>query len=308
MKILLKVSLVLLSIILGLSFIYSSYTKAWPIESFEYRIVEYVQLPWLLSATAARALVGLEAALGVLIALNIFGKSKWVLKFSMLILVIFSIYLVYLWIAVGNDVNCGCFGDDILMTPSQSLIKNAVMLVLLFVLSKYHNGLKKRWLHILSIVGVLIGMAVPFVTQPIATAAPGFLKDEAYEMDLSVLYNEDQKDIPKIDVTKGKYVISYMSLTCPHCRKAAYKMHLMKQRNPDLPFFFVLNGKKKMLDNFWEDTKSNDIPYTMLAKDDFIRLSGPNVPAIYWIDNSTVEAKSTYLDLNQSSIEDWLKK
>ena len=293
-EILKQICLILLAIVIGVSFIYSAYTKSWPIESFEYRIVEYVQLPWLLSAIAARALVGLEAALGILITLHIFGRSKWVLKISMLILVVFSIYLVYLWIAVGNDVNCGCFGDDILMTPSESLIKNAVMLVLIFILDKYHNELKKRWLHVFSIVGVVIGMAVPFIAQPIATEAPGFLKDEAYKIDLSVLYEDDITAKPATDLTKGKYIISFMSLTCPHCRKAAYKMYLMKQRNSELPFYFILNGKKQLLDDFWEDTKSKDIPYTMLGRDKFIKLSGPSVPAIYWVNNSTVEATSTF--------------
>ncbi len=305
-EILAQVLLILLSIVIGVSFIYSAYTKSWPIESFEYRIVEYVQLPWLLSAIAARALVGLEAALGILITLNIFGKSKWILKFSMLILVIFSIYLVYLWIAVGNDVNCGCFGDDILMTPSESLIKNAIMLVLIFILNKYHKGLKKNWLHIFSIIGVIAGMSVPFIAQPIASSAPGFLKDEAYKVDLTVLYEEDINHPPTINLSEGKHIISFMSLTCPHCRKAAYKMYLMKQRNPDLPFYFILNGSTTLLDNFWEETKSGEIPYTMLGRDKFIKLSGPNVPAIYWINNSTVEAKSSYLDLSQTGIEDWV--
>ena len=44
----------------------------------------------------------------------------------------------------------------------------------------------------------------------------------------------------------------------------------------------------------------------MLLGRDFVSLSGLSLPAIYWINDGWVEAKSTYIDLSQAEIEKWL--
>jgi len=98
-----------------------------------------------------------------------------------------------------------------------------------------------------------------------------------------------------------------MSLTCPYCRIGAYKMYIIKKRNPQIPMFLVLNGKDKNLKPFFEDTKATNIPYTILRGTDFIKLAGLSLPAIYWVDNGIVINSSTYIDLDEGKIESWLK-
>ena len=82
----------------------------------------------------------------------------------------------------------------------------------------------------------------------------------------------------------------------------------MKEKNPDLPIYFVLNGDVKNLKPFYQDTKSQNIDYTMLNGRSFVYLAGLNMPAIFLVNNSTVENWITYFDLDQSKVENWLKK
>ena len=97
-----------------------------------------------------------------------------------------------------------------------------------------------------------------------------------------------------------------MSLTCPYCRIAANKMRIIKDRNPNIPFYFVLNGYREMLTPFFEDTRATNIPYCILLGRSFVMLGGTRMPSICLINNGIVEKKVDYFHLNQSQIEKWL--
>ncbi len=301
-----RISLITLSVLIGAVFLYSSYTKLDSIFGFEYTIVGFVHLPWLFAAVTARFLCGLEAALGVLLVLNLYGRKKWVLKTALALLIVFSLYLIYLWIKQGNNVNCGCFGDAIWMSPASSLIKNAI-LITATILLLFNNGLDKKWANIVSFPLLIILITLPFFLYEIPDQQPTWLQKDKFKLDLSSLYTPGKKDIPKIDLYKGKYIIAFFSPTCPHCQMAAYKMHLMKQNNPSLPFFMVIGGSMDLSD-FWAKSKAQNIPYTRLDKNKFLKLIGFSFPVIDWVNNDWVEAQTPYISLNQKEIEKWLKQ
>jgi len=298
---------IFLSIAVGATFLYSAYTKLYPIQRFEYTMVEFAHMPWQLAALAARFLIGLEAGLGALILLHFFGRAKWVLKAAAGLLILFSIYLIYLWVARGNDINCGCFGDAIWMSPSASLLKNIILLVVIFVLIKYHQGWRFRGSAWVSYLLMLAAIILPFILFAIPNNQPDWLKNGAYRLDMTDLYAPGKQDAPAVDLTKGKHIIAFFSAVCPHCQMAAYKLHLMKQKDPSLPVFMVIGGDRK-LDDWWKKTESQNIPYTRLARDQFIHIVGYSWPAIFLVNNDTVEAKSSYITLDQQVLEAWLKK
>ncbi len=309
MKLLKNLLLIILSIGLGITFLYSAYTKLNPIQSFEYTLVEYAHLPWTLAAIAARFFIGLEAALGFLLLFNIYGKKKWVLKASLALLVILSSYLIYLWSAFGNDVNCGCFGDSIWMSPSTSLLKNAALILCTTLLLLFYKGIQKKWASIISLIILPVVIILPYILFALPDQEPTWLQKDKFEIDLSSLYNPALSTTPPpIDLRKGKYVIAFMSLSCPHCRVAAHKMHIMKEKNPELPFFLVVGGLDENLKPFWKETGAESIPHTKLDSDTFTGLVGYKWPAIYWVNNSWVETETNYITMNQGEIEKWLKK
>lgn len=302
-----RIFLILLSFAVGCVFLYSAYTKLFPIQSFEYTMVEFGHLPWLVAAIAARGLIGLEAALGGLMVLHLFGKGKWVLKTALVLTVVFSLYLVYLWITVGNDVNCGCFGDAIWMSPAASLIKNVLLIIAIGLLIRYHLGFTQKWAAILSLSIGIATVAAIFILQPIPYDTPNWLKKDSYTLDLSPLYDPGKKDKPDTELRSGKHIIAFLSASCPHCRIAAQKMHIMKEHDPSLPFFMVIGGSSD-LDDFWKHTKAQNIPYTRLEKEAFYKLAGTEWPAIFLVTDSRVDAKITYISLNENVIHEWIKK
>jgi len=311
MKKLVAALLIILSVAVGALFIYSSYTKLYTLESFEsfqYSIVEYVKLPWLLAAIGGRLLIGLEMALGVLLLTHLWGKKKWVPRAAFALTIIFSIYLIYLWIYAGNDINCGCFGDAIWMSPSTSLIKNASLLLALFILIRFHNGFTNAKIQWLSLALTLAISSIAFILYPMPSSQPQWLKKGRFQLDMSKLYEPGKTDAPKVDLYKGKHVIAFFSLKCPHCQMAAYKMHIMKAKNPSLPFQMVIAGKDEYKVEFFNKTKATNIPYTKLKGDDFTALIGYSFPVIYFIKDGWVEAETNYIEMNQQSIEDWLAK
>jgi len=317
MRILFRIVLFIISLATGGMFLYSAYTKVLPIQPFEYTIVEQLHLPWLLASVLARILIGLEAALGGLIVLHLFGKNKLILKLALALLMLFSVYLVWLWVTAGNDVNCGCFGDYIWMSPSASLIKNAVLLLFIAVLIRWQRHLSFRWVNPITGLLLLIGVILPLILYPVSMGQPTWVKKDKFKLDMAALYQPIKDDTaalrvpypdkPTVDLSKGKYIIAFVSPSCEHCRIAARKMSIMKKNNPSLPFFMIIGGIASDLTDFWKYTNSGNIFYMRLHRDPFLEYTGGMFPQIFWINNGWVVAKSSYNTLNQPEIEQWMQ-
>ena len=300
-----RIILIILSVPTGGVFLYSAYTKLTPIQTFEYTIVEYAHFSWLFAAITARFLIGVESALGALLILNFYGYRKWVLKAALVLVALFSLYLIYLWYVVGNDINCGCFGDAIWMSPSSSLIKNIVLLTILWILLRYNKGFVFRWSNIISpllLVGTII---IVYSIYYIPINEPNWLRKDHYRIDFSVLYDSTKSDKPAIDLSKGKHIVGFFSQSCPHCRLTAYKMHLMKIQDTTLPFFMIIGGTSDLAD-FWKTTKAQNIPYTRLDKDNFLKYTGGIFPLIVLVNDGWVEAKTDYVTMDQAELAGWV--
>jgi hypothetical protein len=99
-----------------------------------------------------------------------------------------------------------------------------------------------------------------------------------------------------------------MSMSCPHCRIAAKKLRLIKEQNPNISIYLVLNGDKVKIKPFFEDTKAQNIDYCILNGRSFVYLAGLDMPAIFLVNNSVVENWVNYMELDQIEIENWLAK
>lgn len=304
-----KIIFVLLSICIGSIFIYSGYTKLYPIEPFEYTFVDIGAVNWQIAPFIARFFIGLEFLIGALLILHI-NLKRFTYKIGIGVLLLFSIYLILLMSFSGNKGNCGCFGTHLIMTPLQALIKNAVMLTILAILFKYHEGFQLRNKNkYIMLIPVVAAFAFPFILNPVElNYSEAYLNkpENNFKLELDSLYNNAKLNIPPHALSKGKHVIAFMSLTCPHCRIAANKIRVIRERNPSIPFYFVLNGDEKNLIPFFENTHTEDIPHCMLLGKNFILLAGTDMPAIYLVNNSIVEHVINYIDMDQTEIEKWL--
>lgn len=306
-----KAIFILLTSLMGLLFIYSGYTKLYPIEPFEYTFVDLGVSNWTLAPFIARLLISLEFFIGLMLLFNLYLK-RFTIKLTMVTLLFFSVYLVLMMAINGNNGNCGCFGEALVMSPLQALLKNAVMLVIAALILKFHEGysLGKMTIWLSALFG-FTALTMPHILNYVDLSySEAYLNkpNKTFEIPLDTLYNHAEINSPPKSLSKGKHIIAFMSLTCQHCRIAAKKLRIMKEKNPAIDVFFVLNGDDNHLRLFHEDTKSENIPFCRLHGRPFVYLAGTNLPAVYLINNSVVEHHLNYFELDQSEVEKWMSE
>ena len=117
-----------LRILLGISFVFSAYTKFVDSGFFEITLMdEGLAHDRFFEAQLARFSIGLEFTLGILISLPFYIKK--LTTASLHLFGGFTLHLFYLS-SIGDTENCGCFGEMISMTPVESIIKNIVLVVI----------------------------------------------------------------------------------------------------------------------------------------------------------------------------------
>ena len=264
---------------------------------------------WRLAPFTARFFISLEFFIGILFFLNF--KLRTTAKISAVVLVFFSFYLLGLIFLTGNKGNCGCFGNTLVMTPLQALIKNAVMLFITWLIYKHYEGFTFKRDGILFCSLMVISLASPHILNYVdLNYSEAYLtkREDYYKIELDTLYKYAKINTPPKSLSHGKQVIAFMSATCPHCRIAAKKMKILKDKSPTLPIYLVLNGDDKDMKIFFEDTKATNFPYCNLNGKGFVFLAGTTLPYIVLINNSTVENQVDYVHLDQEQIENWIKK
>ncbi len=305
-----RIAAIILSILLGGVFLFSAYTKLYPIEPFEYTFVDLGVATWSTAPFIARLLIGLEFACGALLIIQ-FRQRRFTLPIVAGLLVIFCIYLAGIIIARGNSGNCGCFGEYLTMTPLEAIAKNVGLLLMCGLIYVMGAPVEIRYMKYLAAALCIVGLGLPFILNVVDLQSSKNLQPEAvnYKVPLDVLYeSKNPKNTrPAIELRHGRYIIAYLSLTCPHCRIAAQKIHVLHKVNPSIPFYLVMNGKQELYEPYIKNYGLEDVPHQIFfGPDEYISMAGPKLPQILWVNNSVVEKKSGYFQLNEKTIEDWL--
>ena len=120
-------------LLVALTFIFSGYVKAIDPLGTQYKIQDYLSA---LGVTAnsydyfilviAVILGALEFCLGIYLLFAIYRRAV-----SRVLLLFMSLMtLVSLWLVIFNPItDCGCFGDAVALTNTQTLIKNIILLL-----------------------------------------------------------------------------------------------------------------------------------------------------------------------------------
>lgn len=146
----------LLKLFLGAFFVFSALAKFVSIDLLNIYIYSFGIFSLNLSIVAAWLLISLELLLGVALMANKY--HKWVCMANLMLLVAFTLFLGYAQL-VGRTDNCHCLGELLPFSPVESMLKNAVLIVLLLVVWKYADPqMRIRWWVPLSIMALLIGL------------------------------------------------------------------------------------------------------------------------------------------------------
>ena len=128
-------------LLLAATFIFSGFVKAIDPLGSQYKIGDYFaalgmagKIPEWVQLILSISLSGLEFTLGVLLLLAI--RRRLVSKLSFVLML--GMTVITLWLTIGNPIqDCGCFGDAIHLTNSQTFAKNLVLLAAVVVVMRW---------------------------------------------------------------------------------------------------------------------------------------------------------------------------
>ena len=293
----------------GLLFVYSAYSKTLSADDFEIRLIQTGLISWQLAPLLAFLIIAGEFFIGFyLMTVHLFSKVLHRITWGFLIL--FTIYLTYLLAKYGNDINCGCMGNEIPFTPLEAIIKNIITMGLLFLIGKWASGfpVKAQYQSWLLTGYAALSIGFSFYLLPLDLQIGGAYEEDISEpFDYKTILDSGKVHTANFDFNKEKYYAFFLSMTCSHCRITADKLAEIHEKDKDIPMLIVLNGDSTLLDAYLKEHKIADIPHTMLYGDNFSNLAGTRLPAIYMVRNNVIRKKLKHRWLDLRKMEMWLK-
>jgi thiol-disulfide isomerase/thioredoxin len=285
----------ILVLLLGAVFVFSAVTKFISIEPFEWTFMD-MGLPGNIAFFLARFFIGFEFALAFLLIFALFLR-RFTYPLTQAFLLVMTLYLAIILITKGNKGDCGCFGDALPMSPLQSILKNVVLIAWTYLLQRIYTPKPYRFAGIIAFLGSAAAFAVPFFFVPYS--------QKPTPVNLNPLY-QYKADQPPVDVRKGKHLVAFMSLGCPHCRHAATIFKEMYREDKHLPILMILYGIKSDTTDFFKETGSSAVPHFIYEDGkSFREMAGPFVPNIFWVNNSVRERRLNYTQLSTELIKNW---
>ena len=262
-------------ILLGIVFIFSAYTKFVGPGFFEITLIDQGLLSSRGQAQhAARFLIGFEFALGLLMLLPYYTKQ--LMAIASLMLIGFTIHLGYLW-AIGDNENCGCFGEMISMSPAESIAKNILMLAV------------SVWLWIKSPLKatnqtILFGGAMIIVTS-MWVFLP--IPDQS---EFPVNQYTNFSSVGRTDLSSGEKLVVILNLDCEHCQELSVELGKMNKTHkiPNVYAFYFKEGETTV--EQFEQMTNTSFPYVEIDVNTFFDLIGESPPRVYVLNDGAVDA------------------
>lgn len=129
--------------ILAATFLFSAFTKANDPVGFNIKLGDYAAalgltgVPDFIFYLAGILLTLVEATLGIYLLVGVRRRRRTA---SLTVLFMAAMTAVTVWVAAKNPVtDCGCFGDALVLTNNQTLLKNIILLLMAVCITIYHK-------------------------------------------------------------------------------------------------------------------------------------------------------------------------
>lgn len=211
--ILLKIAVNACRLMLATTFIFSGFVKANDPYGTAYKMADYlaawsIEMPDTLVLVAAVILSTIESVLGLYLLFGISRRPTARLTWAfMAVMLLFTVYT-----AIFNPVDdCGCFGDAIILTNTETLAKNIILFAAAFVLMRYYElqikviSKNTEWLiSIFSNIYILLLAGYSITSLPIIDFRPYYTgadlrkaisipDDQRPQFDVKIVYEKDGK-------------------------------------------------------------------------------------------------------------------
>jgi uncharacterized membrane protein YphA (DoxX/SURF4 family) len=298
----------ILRIFVGLVFITSAISKYISIDIFDLYIFEHNLFSISVTETLTRLLIAAECVIGIMLILNVYAR---VFYYSALFLLAgFTIYLFLLPCFFDVDItNCHCFGKAIVLNRTESIVKNIILLILLFFISPKFYTFKKWETWITITIGILAFAIFMIINTP--NYLYTIIYKEKIQIDVPMYESALQNSGKEKEFTDGKQIICMYSIGCKYCKRAAAKLHLIMKNN-QLPenkvkAVFLSGSPDSLIYRFYSEQNISLPEYTTFRADTFLTITEGSMPIILFSDNGTIVHQANYITLNEKNILSFLK-
>ena len=254
------------------------------IDHFELYIFSFGFFPLNLCFILARLCIALELVLALFTLCNWYPRLTRLATIGVLLL--FSLFLCYSAI-IGRNESCQCFGQLVDMNPMQSLLKNAVLLLLVLLYYRMVKPWKScslagRCSALWRVLPVVLGLAVTSV--PFWVSVPdnwlyGQEKQPYGEEAFAEWYEHGewraQCDEPET------LLVSFVTPRCPYCKLARQKIGSIVSRHH-------IDSSRVL---FVEPVSKENTPGALvISEKQFIEITFGERPRVFLIDHGQVVA------------------
>lgn len=166
-----RIILILFRIIVGVLFIFSGLIKANDPLGLSYKMNEFFEvlhMAWLnpYSLVFSVLMNAFEIIAGIAVLL---GYGMRVFSFLLLLLILFFTFLTGFALFSGTIKECGCFGDCIKLTATETFYKDVVLLLMILVIFFYRKQIQplfknKKLILVLMASGIIFPFAIQWYT------------------------------------------------------------------------------------------------------------------------------------------------
>lgn len=325
-----KTAATVLRILLGLFFCVSSVLKLVSVDDFELYIFSFGFAGFDLCTLAARLIIIGEFILGLGLV------SGWWHNFvngvTAALLAVFSVFLFWR-MAEGDGDSCHCFGNLIEMNPGESLIKNAVALLMLGVAwsrpAELFSGFAsaeppeesffRRFVR-KCVRGVYRHKVLTAFILSFATALTVFIINppdiwfrltRGVEDDLNVTAFQSYAD--STGVSTGRKIVCFYSVDCGHCRHCAEKMAgIIRRHNiptDSVHCFFMqeyVEMDKAAAMFFDEYGAGLQLPFSSINPLEFIPLTDGSMPLVCLFEDGVLVKEYDRLTIDETAISEFI--
>ena len=283
----------------------SAVAKLSSMEGFELYIFSFGFAGFDVCSLAARAIVIAEFILGLLLALNVYPRL--IKSLTALSLAGFSAFLI--WRALlGDTESCHCMGDIADMNPVQSLIKNAVLFLLLAFIWKDHGKTMSRQ-PLVTLVSITLTAAAVFMMSP-----PDFyhrIRTDSHDLSADAF----RPVADSLGLSNGRRAVCFYSATCEHCRHCASKMAGIIRRH-DIPSDSVhvlfmqthVNQDSVSVAFYSEHGEGLELAYSYLHPYEFIPLTDGAMPIVVLMQDGEVVKEYDYTTIDEGELASFFNR
>jgi len=283
------VALVLRVLLTALFFI-SSIAKLMAIDDFELYIYSYGIFSLNTSYLVARLCIVVELVLALFIAIG--WWRRWVNMAAFATLILFSLFLCYAAL-IGRTDSCQCMGRLANLNPVQSLLKNAVLIVMVLGYEKLSTNTKESKLRPATkgILGAVLALGLTVAVFCISVPDNWMFgaEESRYNRPLLEETIADDGVLGDDNLDEGHHLVAFVTKGCPYCRMTREKLSSISKRN----------GLDTTLIHYYEPS---DLPAGL-----FLDITYGQRPFILLLDNGVPVVTYHYRNINEKQVSNFLQ-